>query len=79
MNAIESRRQRAFDAAEEQIMSGERPSVAVLEAIEIATQVKITSEAIEAFDTERNGSTDAGNIRAGLGAALTALGLEVVD
>lgn len=79
MSEVEDRRQRAFEVAEDMILSGDRPSAAVQEAIETATQVKITPEAIEAFDVERNGSTDAGNIPAGLAAALTALGLEVVE
>ena len=51
MSEIEDRRQRAFEHAEDMIMSGDRPSLAVTEAIEVATQVKITPEMIEEVQT----------------------------
>ncbi len=79
MSEIEDRRQRAreayFDIAHDQ---EDRSMGRDLQAaIETATRVTITPEAVEAFDIERNGSMDAGNIPAGLAAALTALGFEV--
>jgi hypothetical protein len=76
MSEIEDRRQRAREAYWDS-GSGRISGDQVGDAIEAATRVKITPEAIEAFDVERNGSTDAGNIPAGLAAALTALGFEV--
>lgn len=78
MSALEERRQRAREAFWDAVVDvGARE--AAEEAIETATRVKITEEAIEAFDIERNGSTDAGNIRAGLAAALAELGFEVEE
>jgi len=82
MSEIEDRRQRAREAAYDAVSRapeyyGTRAGVDA--AIETATQVKITDEAIEAFDVERNGSTDAGDIPAGLAAALAALGFEVIE
>ncbi len=77
--AIEDRRQRAREAFYDTPGCVADPDTALTEAIETATLVKITEEAIEAFDVERNGSTDAGDIRAGLAAALAELGFEVED
>ncbi|MFA9272613.1 MAG: hypothetical protein ACEQSX_18050 [Baekduiaceae bacterium] len=77
MSEIEDRRQRAREAAHDAWNNTVSPRQAVELAIETATRVQITPEAIEAFDVERNGSTDAGNIPAGLAAALAALGFEV--
>lgn len=74
--AIEGRRQRAREAY---WYACGAPGSALGAAIETATRVKITEEAIEAFDIERNGSESAGNIRAGLAAALAELGFEVED
>ncbi len=82
MSEIEDRRQRAREAAYDAISRAPeyyRPRAAIEAAIETATRVTITPEAVEAFDIERNGSMDAGNIPAGLAAALTALGFEVVE
>lgn len=77
MSEIEDRRQRAREAAEDGPYDDHYTWGDIENAIETATCVRITPEAIEAFDVERNGSTDAGNIPAGLAAALTALGFEV--
>lgn len=75
------RRQRAREAAQDveaanhgDLMSGVH---AVEAAIETAMRVQITPEVIEAFDIERNGSMDAGDIDAGLRAAFEAAGFEV--
>ena len=78
MSEIEARRKRAREAfwTDESLETGMECG-AMRAAIETATRVEITPEAIEAFDVERNGSMDAGNIPAGLAAALTALGFEV--
>ena len=82
MSEIEDRRQRAREAAYDAVLRtpGYYETRAAIEAaIEAATRVKVTPEAIEAFDVERNGSMDAGDIPAGLAAALAALGFEVVE
>lgn len=82
MSEIEDRRQHAREAYYDSAARRRAPegsAVALEAAIETATQVKITPEAIEAFDVERNGSMDAGDIPAGLAAALAALGFEVVE
>lgn len=90
MSEIEDRRQRACESAydarsqrareaywdahglEDRMMGRDLQA-----AIETATRVQITPEAIEAFDVERNGSMDAGDISAGLAGALRELGFEV--
>jgi hypothetical protein len=86
---IEDRRQRAREAAQDahgdprfyRLESGN----AVEAAVEVATQVKITDEAIEAFGVgwhqadARDTLVKDARRRAGLAAALAALGFEVVD
>ena len=82
MSEIEDRRQRAREAAYDAVSRAPgyyQTRAAIEAAIETTTRVQITPEAVEAFDVERNGSTDAGDIQAGLAAALTALGFEVVE
>lgn len=71
--SIEDRRQRALEAGHDGgDDTGTQPDMEL--AIEIATQVVITNDAIEAFLKTR-----AAGLAGRLAAALTALGLEVVD
>lgn len=81
VSAIEERRRKARDAGWDATCGWDAESVtAALDACsQAATQVRITDEMVEAFDIERNGSTDAGNIPAGLRAAFEAAGFEVIE
>jgi hypothetical protein len=80
MSEIADRRQRAREAGWDAATLRDFIEVPDMDAaIETATRVMVTPEAVEVFDIERNGSMDAGDIPAGLAAALTALGFEVVE
>ncbi len=79
MSAIEDRREAACDAFYDTPGCVSDPDSALTPAIESATRVRITEELIEIFDVERNGSTAAGDIRAGLTAVFLAAGFEVVE
>lgn len=81
MSEIDDRRQRAFEAyADHPHEEG-----GIETAIEVATQVKITDEAIEAaWDAQPVAAREAGEIdlddmRQVIAVALAALGFEVVD
>lgn len=80
MSALEERRQRAREAfwdASAGLMSGARDGVE--SCIETATRVRITVEAVVAFEAQEQGRCcDCGsNTRHGLSAALRELGFEV--
>ena len=88
MSEIEDRRQRAREAAKESHGDpdwfGLEASGPVNAAIEVATQVKITREAVSAFrdadvDHIKQPHGDKVRIQHRLAAALTALGFEVVE
>ncbi len=78
MSALEERRQRAREAAHDEWETSVSPRAAVEVAIEAATRVRITREAIEAarvagdFELDRLNQIDAALI-----AALAELGFEV--
>lgn len=81
MSEVEDRRQRTREAYWDSVGPNVRPpSAAVLDAIEVATQVKITDETIEAFNgalTEDH--LEGQEVKKGITAALTALGFEVIE
>lgn len=88
MSEIDDRRQRAREAAWDEIGDAhtmQHHRDAIESGVIVATQVKITNEAIEAFghawraaDPSPTRETGARR-RAGLTAALTALGLDVIE
>lgn len=86
MSEIEDRRQRAREAFYDRMGAGDViESRAIESSIEVATQVKITDEAIEAFGVAwheadaQNALTKGYRRAAGIKAALTALGFEVIE
>jgi hypothetical protein len=84
-SGIEDRRQRAREAFYDTPGCVADPDSALTPAIEVATQVKITDEAIEAawmaqpVAAREMAEMDLDDMREVVTAALTALGFEVVD
>lgn len=82
MSEIEARRQRALEAYWD-VLGTRSAEVAAQEAIETATRVKITDEAIEAawnaqpVAAQEAGEIDLSDVKRVIAAALAALGFEV--